>query len=334
MCVNGFIWLIFICGSDRDVVTFKSSFLGKKLFFSNSCPNEDNIQGRSYSNSNIDILDCCFIRSAHFSGEGGVIYVSEKLKVMNINKAVFHNCVCSSNGGAIFFNSSQAYMKMICASRCSASSFHFAHISAIQNNECDYLSMSYCAPTTNGMYSLRFMNGNQSFQSINSSINNAYQTSGVLFVSPLLFSNSHCTFSNNRVTTGICIHFSEVTGILSFTNVINNNSPQIYGVVRVYYGSVRFEYSVFDMNTNTLFSVVPGVFEVHHSFISHSGITSSSNNNSLIKHPTYMMHFFMTHICNADNPISIQKATFHRMSSSHRSFIVLLGFSIMVVCDE
>jgi len=172
------------------------------------CENESIDQGRSYVDKNINISICFFSRSSSYSGHGGVIYVAASSCSMNINYPMFYNCVCSDDGGAIYFISSNSCLRMICANSCSASSqFHFALLYAYQVNQVEYLSVSNCSHTTSGYYSIRLYSGNQRVDNTNSSMNNAYETSAIGIKSPSTFTSSQCTFSNNMVSSGNWIDF-------------------------------------------------------------------------------------------------------------------------------
>ena len=200
------------------------------------CENESIDQGRSYYNNNINISNCFFSRSLSYSGNGGVIFVTASSCLMNINYSMFYNCVCSIDGGAIYFDSSNSSLRMICANSCSASQFHVAYIIASQMNQVEYLSISKCSHTTSGYYSILLYKGNQRVDNTNSSMNNAIQASGILITSPSSFTSSHCTFSNNKVSHSICIYFysSSETKSMLYANIVHNNSPSGFGVVYVY----------------------------------------------------------------------------------------------------
>jgi len=102
------------------------------------CESESIDQGRSYVDKNINISNCFFSRSSSYSGHGGVIYVNVGSYSMNVNYSMFYNCFCSSWGGAIYFDSSNSYLRMICANSCSCGasySGHFAYLLASQVNQ-------------------------------------------------------------------------------------------------------------------------------------------------------------------------------------------------------
>jgi len=91
------------------------------------CECESIDQGRSYVDKNINISNCFFSRYSSYSGDGGVIYVNVGSYSMNVNYSMFYNCVCSSYGGAIYFYSSNSYLRMICANSCSCGDSYVGH---------------------------------------------------------------------------------------------------------------------------------------------------------------------------------------------------------------
>ena len=116
---------------------------------------------------------------------------------------------------------------------------------------------------------------------------------------------------------------------MSYANIVHNNSPSDHGVVYVYGANPKMMYCIFQDNQNTLFCVRSGSLEVSHSYISYSGLLSTStqvsmaNNNSLSKRETYQIQFFNSHYCNADIPIIPQTNvnTFHQLSLKSYIFI-------------
>jgi len=278
-----------------------------------SCESESIGQGRSYSQMNIDISNCFFLRSIAYSGDGGVIYLTVSFCSMNINYSMLYNCVCSSHGGAIYFSSSNSYLRMICANRCSCgatSMSHFAWLRASQMNQVEYLSISICSYTTSGTCSMFSPIGNQRVDNTNSSMNNAKEYSSIYIDSPSSFSSSYCTFSNNKVSSCVCIGIITSSGTMSYANIVHNNSPSL-GVVSVSGAGLRMMYCMFQNNQNTLFRLYSGSLEVSHSFIDHSGsfstsiAVSTSTNNSFTKKITYQLPFFKSHYCNAQLPVPV-----------------------------
>jgi len=276
------------------------------------CESESINQGRSYVNNNFDISNCFFSRNSVYNGDGGVIFVEIDSYSMNINYSMFYNCVCSSWGGAIYFYSTNSNIRMICANSCTASGFQFALLQASQLNQVEYLSVSSCSHTTSDVYSTYLCTGNQRVDNTNSSMNNAKEGSGIDISSPSSFSSSHCAFSNNKVSDGICIGFysGQVTISMSYAIIVHNNSPSQYGVVYVEgEGSINMMYCIYQNNQDYLFCVSSGSLEVSHSFIYHSASlststeVSTSNNNSFTYRITYQLQFFNSLHCNTDIPL-------------------------------
>jgi len=279
-----------------------------------SCDNESINQGRSYIDSNINVSDCFFSRLSSYSGSGGVVYVNGGSYSMIFNSSMFFNCICSSLGGAMYFSSQNSFLRMICANRCSCgnlNSYHFVYIQTPHMNQVNYLSVSYCSPSTFGSYSIRLDSGNQSVSNTNSSMNNANSYSGLYLSSTSSSTSSHCTFSNNKVSDFGCLRFYSALGTMLYANILNNNSPSGNGVVYVDGGATRkMMYCIFNSNLNYLFCIYSGSLEVCHSFFDHSSIAFSSrsnvstaNNNSFSYRMTYQIQFFSSLHCNADMPI-------------------------------
>jgi len=274
------------------------------------CINESIDQGRSYFNSNnIDISNCFFSRYSQYNGHGGVVFVTGIICSMNISFSMFYNCICSFNGGAIFFCSpNMSCIRMICANRCSASNYQFAYLLACQANQIDYLSISNCSHSTSGFYSFYLDSGDQRVDNTNSSMNNAEYASGVFIYSPYSFTSTHCTFSNNKVSKCACLLIYSKSGTFSmeYDNIVHNNCPNSdSGVVHSSgAGPKNLLHCIFNNNHNYLFCVWEGSLEVSHSFISHSSslfstsqLVSTSNNNSFSNRNTYQYQFFESYYC-------------------------------------
>jgi len=280
------------------------------------CDNANITQGRSYENRNINISDCFFLRSLTYNGDngyGGVIYVNIGSFYLNVGYSMFYNCVCYGHGGAIFFVSYNSILKMICANKCSCGTEafigQFSWLQASQENQVEFLSILYCSDSISGYQSIRLQTGYQRVDRTNSSMNNAKQVSGIISLSPLTSTCSHCTFSNNKVSQYVCLHFVSNTGTFSYANIVHNNSPT-YGVVFVNGESPKMSFCIFQNNHNYLFYVDSGSLDVSHSLIYHSSSSFSSNiavstatNNSFIESTTYQIQFFNSLHCNADIPL-------------------------------
>jgi len=263
------------------------------------CINESIALGRSYSDSNVDISYCIFIRVSVLSGNGGVISINNADLSMNITQSTFYNCASFDNGGAINLEkSSNSTLKMVCANRCTAGYYHFAYLKTNEKNSADYLSIAKCSHSTTGYYPIYFSSLQQRLENSNSSMNCCQYYSGAGIRNS---NNSYCTFSNNKVFSGGCIHFVANNGFMAFVNIVHNNSPS-NGILYISGGSPKMHYCIFDENHDKLLYITSGSLEISHSFISHSGITSSLNNNSLIKKQTYQFQFFNSHLCFTDAP--------------------------------
>jgi len=281
------------------------------LDVSSVCESESLDQGRSYYQYNINISFCFFSRSSSYSGDGGVIYTNGGFYTMNVNNSMFYNCVCSNYGGAIWFSSTNSYLRMICVYRCSAFYGHYANLQVTQVNQIEYLSFSYCSHTTTGSYSICLLYGNQRVDNMNSSMNNAAGGSGISIYSPSSFTSSYCSFSNNKVSGSRCIEFSSYSGTISmsYANIVHNNSPSADGVVYAQGGGSRkMICCIFQNNQNYLLCLYSGSLEVLHSFIYHTGTLSTSasistNNISFTNRMTYQIQFFNSRHCNADNTL-------------------------------
>jgi len=310
------------------------------IFSSTGCKNENIENGRSYSDDNITVSHCFFSRSSLFAGDGGVIYVNGGTYSMNVSFTMFYNCL-AKNGGAIQFVSSNSHLRMICANRCSCGANfggHFAYLVATQMNQCEYLSVSYCSQTTSGYSPLELNSGYQVVDNTNSSMNNAQRISGISVISPSSFTSIHSTFSNNKVSNGICLQFFTFQGIvsMSYANIVHDNSPQEYGVIYVQgWAQQTMSYCIFQNNQNYLFCVWSGSLEVSHSFIDHSESFSlntsvSTTNDSFTIRMTYQIQFFNSLHCNADISERTISETQNTVTSEI-SWIVYSVFSLLFV---
>ena len=307
------------------------------------CDRENIDQGRSYVDRSINISNCIFSRTSIYSGDGGVIYVYGGSYSMNLNYSVFYKCACSNNGGAIYYYSSNSFLRMICANRCycGASSYYlFAHLGASQMNHVEYLSVSYSSDTAYGFFPIYMSSGDQQVDNTNSSLNNVLAYSGIDVYSPSSFTSTHCTFSNNKVSDSICIYFYSTSGMISmsYANIVHNNSPSMYGVILVEgVGSRKLMYCIFYCNQNFLFCVLTGSLEVSHSFIDHSSSSFSSRavsitNNSLTLRMTYQIQFFNSLHCYADIPFIESKKqntidqTYTKSITFINTFIIMMYY--------
>jgi len=286
--------LYLYCEMRRQRIQICRSFFG--------CDNETISQGRSYLNNNIEVFGCSFFRSSMFSGDGGIIYVLGDSFSMNVSQSVFFGCISYNKGGAIYFNSLNSAMNLLCAQRCSASQYHFAYLRAKLKNHIEYLSISNCSYVTSGYYSLWLQDGEQRMGLTNFSLNNANQVAGIYVYSSKSFISSYCTISKNQAYEGICILFWYDSGKIRFNNIIDNTSPS-WGVVYVRGGKPTIDYCVLLYNHDTLFCIWDGFLEISHSFIVLTGSFSTStevltsSNNTFSEIETYSIDFLGSMFC-------------------------------------
>ena len=317
-----FISLI-LCFSIKLNGKHKSNILLKKLSLNSfndiwsvsmGCESQNINQGRSYNNINISISDCFFSRSSSYTGNGGVIYINIASISMSISISMFHNCVCSENGGAIFFEGSESFLRMICAQSCSCGIYkegQFAYILTLDSNQMEYITISNSSYQVAGYHSMYLYKGSQRVENTNSSMNNAREGSGItLSLTP--YTCIFCTFSNNKVNDHRLVSITGYSGNFSYSNIVHNKSPT-NGVVYVGAGEHTMLYCIFHSNQNTLFHVAGGSLEILHSFIDHSSTSFSIStsvitgiNNTLTNVITYEIPFFKSHYCNAEIPLPMK----------------------------
>jgi len=288
---------------------------------SDGCINADIDSGRSYNNSpaNCTVLDCFFQRHSVSSSDGGIIYYTSLHCFLSITNTMFYNCRVgkTNQGGAIYFwcTGGQSIISKVCAYMCNSQSgtCHFGFICSSKTliNKANLFSMSHCSHETSGFHPLLLIDGVQSLRSANISDNNANENSGFTSESPNTLSVMCCTFTNNKVSHTTCFRFYGGVGSLSFSlsNVIGNNSPGGVGVFFIGKNSFVVDSCVFFENSNTLFYAYSGTLSICNSFIVHSssmtyGSVTTTNNNSFIKHPSFILEHFNSYYCHADNPVN------------------------------
>jgi len=271
------------------------------LNWAQACINQNIDQGRSYNNVNIDISDCFFIRSSNYNNNGGIIFVNQTPISMIVSFSMFFQCYCDSSGGAIYFSSTNAELRKICACKCSAYQRHFAQISTSLDLKVEYLSSTSCSSVSSGYISLDLFKGNQKFVNSNSSMNFAEQVSCLCVNSPSFFESSMCTFSNCNAKKSFCIYFEHNEGTMAYANIVNNHSPFSFGVVHVIGGKTQLKYCIFYSNQATLFSISFGTLDISHCFLSpHAKTSTTGSNNSITQKNTYHHQFFNSFYCFTD----------------------------------
>jgi len=260
-----------------------------------------------------DVFDCKFSRNMVFSGSGGVIWINVAGMSLNLGSCLFYECKCSGSGGSVFFNSQNANVRMACAYKNGADYSHFARFISSNATKAEYISISSSSQTTTGHDSICLQNGIQTFLSSNSSMNKNQWYSGMLTYIPASFLGAYCNFANNIVSDYTCVYFCFNNGQMSWSNIVNNNSPKEYSVV-LSKGLYTMSYCIFARNSNVLLSSIQDNLKVLHSYIAHSGtkvsgLVTTVSNCSMITMNTHKIGFFGTIYCNADFSIRIEKPT-------------------------
>ena len=137
---------------------------------STGCDNEDGV-GRSYtvSSNSLTLESCSFVRTTIFSGEGGVIYVSNF--DLSISDSTFVNCSANNNGGAINVNYGNFLFSRCCASSCAVFSAYgaLAYIVAKDSINIEHLTFIDCSKTMQSYDALSLCYGNSSLKYVNGS---------------------------------------------------------------------------------------------------------------------------------------------------------------------
>jgi len=274
------------------------------------CINESIDEGRSYTNCNIDINDCYFIRLSQFNGKGGVILCENGPFNVRVYFSMFFNCSSSLNSGAIHLsNITNSQLRMICANKCTGANNHFGQFRVTNNNSINYLSVSFCSKIASGVYSFCLVDGNNTICNTNSSLNNARDKSGIAILGDIHLCQ-FCTFSNNNCSKGCCLYFRLNKSIISYINIVHNNAPDC-GVLWLNYNtSLQMYNCIFDMNHDTLFLIQDkSSLVLSHCFVRHTEVPFSRAENATIiyestieNQKTHLVHFFRSEHCYADNP--------------------------------
>ena len=190
---------------------------------------------RIFTNILINIFNCYFSRSNIFNGNGGIISILDINTNLTINYSTFYLCKCTSNGGAIFFQSytfySNCFILFVCSNECSCGSvangeFSMLRINNSINNEIviNYLSITKSGNKINSHHPFLLSYGNQSVLNTNSSLNDCGYYSGFTIQYSLSFIGKFNTISNNKVNNYICLSFYSAlnNNLIFFNNIINN----------------------------------------------------------------------------------------------------------------
>ena len=296
---------------------------------------------------------CSFSRSIHYNGNdrpfyfsnggfGGIIYCYNVPSKMKIEDCFFFECFCTGMGGAIFFdcqqNGSGSNLKRICCNNCFTDSnyYQFALVlvpnSIDSTNICDFVTISKCNNISNGFYSFHLYHGNISLKNCNSSNNLNKEYSGLALTSPFLCIGMFCSIMNNNVTSyrNLMLH-SNNNNFFSFFNIIQNNSPENYGVITNWAGSYFFNNSFFLDNYDFLFYLKMGNLNISNSYIFHDNFKIGNivllENIKFEKINTIYILYFNSFLCEKKKGINLSQIKHNRIFSM--VFICKLFLSII-----
>jgi len=282
-----------------------------------NCNNMNITSGRSYSNQNVSISDCYFIRFQPFSGRGGVICSLLSSTSIFVNQTMFVNCSCSETGGAVDIEVQSCYFVRICAFRCRAHMLgHFIKTSISGNQQIESSSITSCSYDLHGTSPLYMIGGDQNYHLINSSINHVNYMTGLQITNPKTFQNSFCTFSNGKALTSGCIQLQNGEASIRYSNIVGNNVPNGGSIILVENGNHKMENCIFSENDMILFRIYSGSLMISHCIISHSGSFSfatsviTDNNNTMSLGRTYQISFFSSQYCKTDFSLHPQTPEF------------------------
>jgi len=314
---------------------FFSNSVKQLHLISKNCFNTNIDYGRSYNNTifGSQIQDCSFSRISSVGYFGGVVFYQGIGYSVSISYSMFYSCsVSNAEGGAIYFDSSNLSLLMVCGHRCSADFGHFSVSTCTNENSIDMCSISQCSYLQNGYYSFHLSNGKQRVSLTNSSLNQVQYISGIAITSPESFTLAHCSFSNNAASSYGCVRFYMKSGTALFNNIIHNYSPSSsYGVVYAWGGgSYTMNYCVFYGNGIPLLHVSAGsTLNIRSSFIDHNSLnigTAVFYNTSRINTKTYQFSYMQSYYCPADVPIidTHQQSMMFKTIISNRVFVLTL----------
>jgi len=299
------------------------------VFSKSSCINEKISVGRSYESNSFNIFDCFFTRLHSFNGNGGVIFCSASGYSLDLERSMFFSCSSSGRGGSVYFSSSNSKILMICSNQCIAQGdAHFALILLSQNGHFNFSSINNCT------YNLRDVTlwpwgGSQTLESSNISKNTCRLASSLLVHSPISFSISRFTIYGNQATQSQCIWLYANSGTISFSNIVNNNSPNGKGVIYTdSASSYTIEYCIFHGNSDSLFfSEVGSSLTIRNNYIHHSSYTDSANNNSILLVKEYPLEHFRSFYCNQFS----EGLTFHIQGKNHYFSVFMIAVSSLML---
>ena len=225
-----------------------------KIYLNNICLNQRTI------NTNIIFVNC-ILSVISSNVQGGTISV-EGNYLMSINDTTFYQCMNvggNNNGGAIWFVGLDSELIRVCALLCQSWGNHFCYIisTSDKKNFLKSVSVTQCYNKTINYQTVTLANGIQNLTDSNFSLNKNIQITGVYYIYSYDMNTNYCTFFNNTSGGIVCIWFGLI-GKLFKNNIIENNSPNGYGVLYVPSGTPIINECLFYKNKDTLIKVDSG----------------------------------------------------------------------------
>ena len=197
---------------------------------------------------------------------------------------------------------------------------------------------------TTGSRTITLYEGTQTCNSLNSSFNHVFETSGISFESSEFSYASFCTFVNNTADH-VCIRYQTSSFFTEFKmlSIFGNQSPN-FGIIYCL-SSISFFYdSLFTQNSqlNKLFcsdasqiKIINGLI-FHHlshlSVLSNAGVVSYGVNvyrtSSTAFDLTFEIKHFQTYLCEADIPITNElSSNITLQQTPYRTYDEFVNFS-------
>jgi len=259
-----------------------------------------------------------------------------------VEQCYFSSCVSTSAGGAVCIQSSnfQSVFHKSCSYRCYINTnswiygqfCHVVNSGSLQN--CLYfVSVTQCSPSSisKGSDPISLWSGNQTMRNVNVSQNYVSQESFGIFAQGDT-RIEHCNFEKNRAYY-IGFYIYAGNGIMSYSNIINNDSPNGYGVMTEISANVEYVFCVFLDNTDLLFSTTT-INKVTSCWISHSyGLVGGSSRIETIDirgySPPYSMNMFATRECVAIHPIMKGLSTINNKHQTKN--LMIICFILLII---
>ena len=250
----------------------------------------------------------------HFFGGAITISTTKSIELL-IESCLFYNCSRHTNGGAIYFQSTEfgsIVLNKVCASHCftnpsSEGQFIFIYQSSTQKATFQLTTITACSHDIQlTPYSSVFIqNCPIDIKNLNSSKNNCHFYSCFYFHTSRVISLNFSTFTYNN-----CIYyhlfFYSSGGVNSRTiikcNIIGNEARTPgYGIIYSGHDRIIFQFCIFELNNDILFN---GLITIQNSSIKHSSglyigsaVTFLYASNSIISTQTYVLDHFSTFAC-------------------------------------